>query len=213
MKTRNVATIAVVVVLALIAAGVGYAYTATTVSTSNSITTEEVLVELYGKSGSQLIEQYDYSEDVKTVKYSNYIVGSGSGEDVNKVTRYAVAEDVDLFTIDTVTLKSTGDNPKTLSKLTFVISKELFATTADLDDKIHATLTQGSKVWEGTAINGTTWVFTKSNEVDPSEQTDLVATSSGSNYVFSFELLHDEPVALGDLTSDSVIFPNGIQEK
>lgn len=195
---RALAVLAVVAVVAIAFAGIGYAYTSTTVSTSNSVASEDILVLLYADDQLQT-EKYDYSEDVQKVKYNNYIRGMDD-QGVKDIV-YGVAEDAQILSINTIVLKSEGlvddENPtgeKQLEQLTLILSQDLFAdgttyTAADFVVK----LTAGDNVWTGDN-EGKTWIFTKSGEEQDGD--NLVATEAGSAYVLSFVLKADPEMDL-----------------
>ena len=177
---RVLAVLAVVAVVAIAFAGIGYAYTATTVSTSNSVASEDILVTLYGiNDDDELTEKYDYSDDVAKVKYNNFIRGMDD-QGVKDIV-YGVAEDAQILSINTIVLTSEGVAEKELESLTLVLSQDLFTqdstyTAADFVVK----LTAGDNVWTGNN-DGKTWIFTKSGAEQDGD--NLVATETGSAYV------------------------------
>lgn len=215
-KNRRVlAVLALIAAIAIAFAGIGYAYTATTVSQSNSVASENILVKLYADDGL-LTEKYDYSDDVAKVKYNDYLKGFNADNEKDIV--YGVAEDASILSISSIVLQSEGladsTNPtgeKQVAKLTMILSKDILAagTTYSADDfEVKLTLTDGGtqKVWEG-VNDGRSWVFTKS-EADTGDGDYLKATADGVAYSLSFVLKADPEMdisVLGTADEESAI--------
>ena len=179
-NTRNVTVTAIIIVAILAIAGVGYAYTSTTVSTNNTLQTEDVIVKIYSDE-SATTELYDYSNtDAPKIQYSVYKT-SASGE------RYGVVSDTALTNIKAIRLVS-STNDVSISTLNMYIGNGIEDLIDDeYTNRINVKLTDSNNVvWNGKSTDGIVWTFLNEDDL-------LIKASnnSGSGIIYSLDISID----------------------